>query len=315
MKEINVRGIVGNDLISVCKVANAALPAEVVTPELFAQKVFLDINFDPSGVLVAQVDGKIVGFIVAYIRSHPMEDMPDDSDKCWITLFGVHPDYQNRGIGNELLNQVESWFGDTGRKTIIVGTYAPNWWTPGVDISVYPNTITWLEKRGYIQAVSLLSMDLDLVKYRRPEWIQDKENMLTAEGVIFQDSQPELIPALFDFLKREFPGDWQRYVRETLSKVSERGATYSQVQLAVDGSEIIGFTHHNGERFGPFGTAVSQRGRGMGAVLLCRTLQIMRNSGLHNAFFLSTDDKAAKLYAQAGFRESRRYALMKKEIR
>jgi hypothetical protein len=41
----------------------------------------------------------------------------------------------------------------------------------------------------------------------------------------------------------------------------------------------------------------------------------MRNTGLHNAFFLSTDDKAAKLYAQAGFLESRRYALMKKEIR
>jgi len=314
MKKIHIRGIVGDDLISVCKVANAVLPADVVTPELFVQKVFLDINFDPSGVLVAEMDGEIVGFIVAYIRSHPMEDMPDDSERCWITLFGVHPDYQNRGIGTKLFNQVESWFRENGKKIIIVGTYAPNWWTPGVDVTAYPNTITWLEKRVYVKVIHLLSMDLDLVRYRRPEWIQDKENILTAGDVSFQDSRPELIPALFDFLKREFPGDWQRYVRETLSKISEHSAVYCQVQVAVENREVIGFTHHNGERFGPFGTSVSQRGRGVGAVLLCRTLEIMRNTGLHNAFFLSTDDKAARLYAEAGFRESRRYALMKKEI-
>ena len=52
-------------------------------------------------------------------------------------------------------------------------------------------------------------------------------------------------------------------------------------------------------------------GRGIGAVLLTCTLQAMRARGYHCAWFLWTDDRAAKLYRQHGFEEARRFALMR----
>ena len=314
MKDLIIREIKGEDLQGVCAVAKAELIVDPVTPELFALKVFLDMNFDPSGVLVAEADNKIVGFIVSYIRTHPIEDMPDDSANCWITLFAVHPEYQNRGIGNELFSRVENWLKENKKSNILVGPYTPNWWLPGIDVNAYPDTIKWLEKRGYVEAVRPLSMDSDLIKYRRPDWVNEKESALLADGVKFVDFTPELIPLLFAFLKREFPGDWQRHLRYTITRILNYEALPSQIKIAVEDSKVVGFAHHDGERFGPFGTASSQRGRGLGAVLLCRTLETMRSRGLHNAFFMWTNDVTAKLYAEMGFRESRRFSLLKKNL-
>jgi N-acetylglutamate synthase-like GNAT family acetyltransferase len=87
------------------------------------------------------------------------------------------------------------------------------------------------------------------------------------------------------------------------------------VWIAHESGRVRGYCQHdNAGRFGPFGVSASERGRGIGAVLLFRCLHAMRSKGLHNAWFLWTDDKVAKLYAEAGFRESRRFALLKKRL-
>ena len=309
-----VRAIKGEDLDAVCKVAREALPADVVTPALFARKVFLDQNFDERGVKVAEADGLVVGFIVSFVRRHKIEDMADDSDKCWITLFAVRPDFQGQGIGSALLNDIECWLRSEGKKTILVGPYTPNWWVPGVDVNAYPGTVGFLEKRGYTVSVRPLAMDSNLVAYRRPEWVKEKQISLEANGVRFSEFKPELAPALFDFMLKEFPGDWQRHIRGTSERILKGELPPLQIRIATDAGSVVGFAHYEGERFGPFGTAVSQRGRGVGAVLLCLTVEAMRDAGLHNAFFMWTDDRAAKLYAEAGFRESRRFALLKKDL-
>jgi GNAT superfamily N-acetyltransferase len=115
-------------------------------------------------------------------------------------------------------------------------------------------------------------------------------------------------------MKAEFPGDWQRYIRETMSKIALGQYSKDQIWTALDGERVLGFAQHEGERFGPFGVAASERGRGIGAVLLFKCLHTMRDKGLHNAWFLWTDDKTARLYAAAGFAETRRYAVMRKVL-
>ena len=64
---------------------------------------------------------------------------------------------------------------------------------------------------------------------------------------------------------------------------------------------------------GPFGVAESERGRGIGAVLLFRTLEIMRRKGHHNAWFLWTglEEPAGYLYTRVGFHVSRQFAVMR----
>jgi len=59
----------------------------------------------------------------------------------------------------------------------------------------------------------------------------------------------------------------------------------------------------------------SQRGRGVGQVLMFATLAAQREAGFRTAWFLWSDDKTAqRLYNGAGFKEVRRFALLKKAI-
>jgi predicted GNAT family acetyltransferase len=61
--------------------------------------------------------------------------------------------------------------------------------------------------------------------------------------------------------------------------------------------------------------AASQRGRGLGQVLMFRTLLAQRDAGFRAAWFLWSDDKTAdRIYNGAGFREVRRFAVMRKEL-
>ena len=85
--------------------------------------------------------------------------------------------------------------------------------------------------------------------------------------------------------------------------------------IAIDRGTVVGFSHYENERFGPIGVAATERGRGVGQVLMYQTLCAQRAAGFRCAWFLWSDDKtAAKIYTAAGFREARRFALMKKEI-
>lgn len=310
----HIRPVQGEDLQGICRVAEAALPADPFTPDLFARKVFLDQNFDSANVQVAETGGTVIGFAVSYTRRYPIEDMPDNSDRSWITLFAVAPEHQRQGVATALFEALESRLAAEGKSSVLVGPYTPNWWVPGVDVNAYPAALEFLSNRGYTEVVRPLSMDSNLVTYRRPEWVTEKEQSLLQQGVEFREFEPELIPKLFDFLRREFPGDWQRHIRETSARILRGEYGPQHIRCALDKGQIIGFAHFEGERFGPFGTAVSERGRGVGAVLLCHTVEAMRAGGLHNAFFLWTSDQSAKLYSEANFRESRRFALMKKSL-
>lgn len=85
--------------------------------------------------------------------------------------------------------------------------------------------------------------------------------------------------------------------------------------IAHEGGRVLGFAmHDNNCRFGPFGVAANERGRGLGVVLLLSVLYSMKAKGLHNAWFLWTDDTAARVYDVGGFKESRRFAYMRKDI-
>ena len=117
------------------------------------------------------------------------------------------------------------------------------------------------------------------------------------------------------FLRREFPGDWQRYLRETMQAIVQGQRPAEELLLALGAESVLGFAQSEGERFGPFGVASSARGRGIGAALLSRALDGMRARGHHNAWFLWTGDEAAdRIYRAAGFRETRRYSLYKKVL-
>lgn len=71
-------------------------------------------DIDKNTTLVADIDGRIAGFIVYALNS---------ADKTGeVELLAVHPDYQNDGIGTELNNVALDAMQQGGMRLAVVGT-------------------------------------------------------------------------------------------------------------------------------------------------------------------------------------------------
>jgi mycothiol synthase len=293
---------------------NRALTADPISRSLFVRKILLDQNVEAAGTPVAVMDDRVIGFGLGIVRRVPLEDAPSDAGRGYITLLGVAQEEQGRGVGTALLTHLETFLRERGATTALLSPYAPNYFFPGVDVDAYAAGLDFFLKRGYTETYSPIAMDASLLRLKTPGWVEEKEATLRRAGVTIEPYRAERIPALQAFLRQEFVGDWQRFAREAILRI-EQGDPVTRVWLAVENEGIIGFSHYEGERFGPIGVAQSQRGRGIGQVLLYRTLHAMRAQGLHTAFFLWSDDRTAdRLYREAGFVETRRWALLKKEL-
>lgn len=314
METLQITPFEGDLLDEVVLLLQQTLSADPISRSLFVRKVLIDPNFEPHGAPVALVDGKVVGFGLSIARRLPLEDAPPDADRGYITLLAVHPQHQRRGIGTALLQAMEEYLRKQERRLVLVSPYAPNYFIPGVDVNAYAGGLRFFLKHGYQEVYRPISMDCNLLNLRVQEWVQHCDQELLHEGVVVEHYRPHLIPALFRFLRAEFPGDWQRYARDAIARI-EQDDTPTRLWIAHEHNEVIGFSLFEGERFGPIGVAQSQRGRGIGQVLMYRTLQSMRLQGLHTAFFMWSDDRTAeRLYHAAGFTETRRFALLRKEL-
>jgi mycothiol synthase len=299
-------------------VLRQAMPMEAVGKAKFAKQVLLDPNFRPEGSLLAKVDGEPAGYILALARQTPLENAPDDSDRGYITLFGVAPWFRRRGVGGALLEAAEDFLRYQGRQEVWISPYAPGYFAPGVDVEAYAEGLAFLAKRGYQEVYRPISMEVPLWSFAVPDWVQNREANHRLEGVAYTPFTPALIRPLIEFAERVFQGDWVRVCRQTALRILD-GDNPQRLQIALDNRnpipQVLGFSHFDGERFGPIGVDPEQRGRGIGQVLMYRTLQAQRDAGLRTAWFLWSDDKTAeRLYDAAGFKIVRRFALLKKEL-
>jgi GNAT superfamily N-acetyltransferase len=310
---MKIRPFVPTDLAPVVELLNRTLHADQITPETFVRKVLLDQNFDPAGALVAEEAG-VVGFALGIVRKHLIEDQTPDFDRGYLTLIAVAPEFQRKGTGTELLKRLYAYYQAGGAKSVWVSPYSPNYFTPGVDVDAYPGAVEFFAKNRFAEAYRPLSMDASLLGLAAPEWVKEKEQSLAADGVSIVPFEVELALPLIEFARRKFPGDWQRYIRESIASIMLGRCRSDHLWVAHSKGQVLGFARHEGERFGPFGVSPTERGRGIGAVLLFKVLEVMKANGLHNAWLLWTDDKTARLYAEAGFKQTRRYVVMTKTV-
>lgn len=68
-------------------------------------------DFTRQLFLKAEIDNTIIGSV----RAHR------DGETCYIGKLIVHPDFQNRGIGSRLLNEIEHIFRDAKRFELFTG--------------------------------------------------------------------------------------------------------------------------------------------------------------------------------------------------
>lgn len=88
-------------------------------------EIYNDFNIDPltqtldslyhdfrkQVFLKSSVNGKIVGSVRGYL----------DDGTCHIGRLIVHPDFQNRGIGKQLMREIESFFKNATRYELFTG--------------------------------------------------------------------------------------------------------------------------------------------------------------------------------------------------
>ncbi len=305
----------GEHLEGVLAVVEQALVADPIPRSTFARKVLLDRNFDPEGAPVAIEGDRVVGFALAIARRFPLEDAPPDTGTGYVTLLAVAPDVRGRGVGSALIQRAEGYLAGRGCTRALVSPYAPGYFIPGVDVVAYAEGLCFLEGRGYAVTSTPIAMEADLTAMRVPDWVLERERQLQGDGTVVEPYTTARIPALFAFLRAHFPGDWQRFARAAADRI-EQGEPSSRLWIALHGDDVVGYAHHEVERFGPIGVAPEWRGMGIGQVLMYRTLNSMRRQGLHTAWFLWTDERtASRLYAGAGFRVTRKFAVLAKGIR
>lgn len=76
----------------------------VYRPDVWERRVGYYLRRDPESCPVAEIGGKVVGFMFSDVRGG---EFGLEETTGWIERFGVDPDYQGRSIGRRLFEAVQ----------------------------------------------------------------------------------------------------------------------------------------------------------------------------------------------------------------
>jgi ribosomal protein S18 acetylase RimI-like enzyme len=112
LNEVKIRVLNENDLDAVVEIDKKVLGKE---RRAFWKRKIAYADVYPRPALAAELDGKVVGFIMGYVSGWEF-GVPDTIG--WIDTLGVDPEYQRRGIGRALFNALIENFKHSGRERI-----------------------------------------------------------------------------------------------------------------------------------------------------------------------------------------------------
>lgn len=314
MSGVTIRPYRGADEATLIALWNAAMPRDRINAAVLRTRVLLDPNFCPQGLLIAEEAGEAVGFCLSLARQVPLDLQGLEPELGWITAFGVHPAYRRRGTGRALFEAALARLAGLGRRRALISPYTPNYFIPGVDPDAYPEAMAFLQATGWQVRSTPISMRAELGGFQVPAEVEALERRLAEESIAVRSVCPADLPALMPFIAEHFGWDWFRFAQAYLLELFGPGSDEIAFFVAAQGERIVGYCQQRRERFGPFGVVPALRNRGIGRLLLFRCLEAMPPKGFHCAWFLWTGADAARLYALAGFRQVRRFAVMGREL-
>src|SRR5439155_19080563 len=117
---------------------------------------------------------------LALARQTPLENAPPDADRGYITLLAVAPSHQRQGVGAALLAHAESFLKSQNRTTVMIASYAPGYFIPGVDVKAHAAALEFLTKRGYSEVYRPIAMETSLWDWSVPKWVRERREKLAA---------------------------------------------------------------------------------------------------------------------------------------
>ena len=91
----------------------------IYRPEVWEQRAGYYLRRDPDASQVAEVDGKVVGFMLGELRAG---EFGLEEPSGWIERFGIDPDYRGRALGRRMFEAICTHFkaeGATSVRTLV----------------------------------------------------------------------------------------------------------------------------------------------------------------------------------------------------
>ena len=109
MAEPRVRPLTELDVEAVCRIDERITGQ--YRPEVWEQRIAYYIRRDPDSSQVAEVDGRVVGFMLGEVRGG---EFGLDEPTGWVEFFGVDPSAREQGIGRGLIEALLRHFKENG---------------------------------------------------------------------------------------------------------------------------------------------------------------------------------------------------------
>lgn len=312
-----VRAYTDADRSALLDLWQRALPLDGITANEFDRRVILDPNRERESLMLAFEEGKAdpLGFVLCLVLQYPIAKTGLIPNRGFMTAFGVDPARRGSGVGSLLLEKAEEFFRKRQRNEIAIAPYTPNYFVPGIDKERYADGIAFLQKRGFSEFSEAIAMDALCGKFEIDQKTLATEASLKDEGITIEPFRRDWMCQYLEFMDDVMPGPWLEDARHSLVDMTRGLFPEDGIMLARHDGRIIGYCQHVGEHFGPFGVVDGYQGKGIGTVLLARTLYNMRLRGHHAAFVLWTGERAAQgVYGRLGFEVRRRFALVRKNL-
>ena len=114
---VRVRSLDELDIGSIVKIDERI--TGIYRPEVWEQRVGYYLRRDPEASQVAEVDGKVVGFMLGDLRAG---EFGLEEPSGWIERFGIDPDFRGRDLGKRMFEAIVGHFKDEG--AVMVRTLA-----------------------------------------------------------------------------------------------------------------------------------------------------------------------------------------------
>ncbi len=310
---VRLRYFESGDETAIVSLWNRNMQEDRITPNDFANRVLLDPNFQPEGLILSCSGEEIVGFLYAVVRHVTWWNYDLIPDTGWIVSLAVEADLRRRGIGRMMLTQAERFFRKNRRKRIKVSLYSPFYFFTGVDQEQYPAADAFFRQNGFILEKTLPSMEINLEGYVIPSEIRERKSTLAEKGIVSRPLETRDIYETLAFFRKEFP-QWTYYLYQRVH--GKKWEPYDAIILFDERKrEVIGYCQRlEEERAGPFAVASGMRGQGVGTVMLHTLLEELFQGGFKRAWFSSAEKGAVRFYERNGFKMFRLNNIYIKEM-
>src|SRR5881628_1960210 len=105
MAQVRIRPVNELDIEAICRIDERITGK--YRPEVWEDRIVYFIRRDPDSSQVAEVDGKVVGFMLGEVRGG---EFGLDEPTGWVEFFGVDPTAREKGIGRRLIEAILGHF-------------------------------------------------------------------------------------------------------------------------------------------------------------------------------------------------------------